>query len=155
MKKLTTTALALVISVFSFAQVKLNSATTNVASLQKCNCTDLKATAYLYKEAGTTNYLLRLAYFDNKTTACTPVLRTLNIVRGGTPMIRIPFTSLDLVTSTKSLIIYRVKPSQLISVLNTTAAYVIRYAFDYGLIKLNSCATVNQPARLEEGEPIL
>ncbi len=154
MKKIITTALALFVSAVSFAQVKPNAATTN-AALLKCNCADLNVKAYLYKEAGTTSYFVRLDYFNNKTASCTPVLKTLNITRGAANTITVPLSALEKMRSNSGVLIYRVKRDQLRAELVNTVDYAIKYTINYGSIVLKPCPIVSQTVKLEDGEPIL
>lgn len=153
MKKIMITAMALFISAISMAQVKPTSTSTN-AELTKCNCGDLKVNVYLYKESGTTNYIARLDYFNNRTSKCTPVLKTLNIHRGGADMITVPLSALELINASNGKFIYRIKRAQLRTDLLLNVEYVLRYAIDYGII-LKPCPVVNKTVKLEEGEPIL
>ncbi|WP_231490973.1 hypothetical protein [Pedobacter sp. Leaf170] len=112
MKKLITTVLALGISVISFAQVRVNDRVGPVPPKLTCNCSDLKVNVYLYKETGTTNYIVRLDYFNNKSNACTPTVNTLGIFRGGSEsLIRVPLAELEK-TSSRGVILYRIKPAQ-------------------------------------------
>ena len=147
-------AILLFISIISFAQVKTTPATLNPA-LTRCNCADLKVTAYLYKEPGTRNYIIRLDYFNSKTTSCTPILKTLNIHRGTSNINTVPLSSFTKLPSSKGRFIYRITPDQLRTELLSTIEYVINYTIDYGSVALKTCPVVNQRVKLEDGEPIL
>ena len=155
MKKLLTTAFALLITAIAFAQVTKIPTAITPTKIVNCNCSDLKITAYLYKDGGTTNYIIRLDYFNNKTKACTPILKTLNLNRGGSDLITVPLAALELVNASNGRFIYRVKRNQLRDELLTTLQYSMSYTMDYGLLAVKNCPKGNQRVMLEAGEPIL
>lgn len=154
MKKIITTALMLFISVISFAQVRTTPITTNPV-LVKCNCADLKINAYFYKDGSSPNYIIRLDYFNNKSTGCVPVLTALNFTRGGSNYITVPLSALQVLSSNRGVLMYRVTPSQMRAALVLNDNYIIRYTLSYGSVALKTCPSAFKEVKLESGEPIL